>query len=239
MSEQLEQRYQLTLLIDADDTLWHSNIYYIRCSDNYVKMFAELGIPQETVGARVDQEEHGNIPTLGYGPHSYAQALKATCHALLADRGEDVLADALARTEQFTQQVRHQPMELLPQVAETLERLGNGAHLILVTKGHNQFQRDKLALSGLEPFFERVYVLAEKHPQAYRDIIDRLGLSIADTWMIGNSPKSDINPATEIGVRAVFIPYEHTWHMEHARIEREDMVVTVEHFADLPEVFGL
>ena len=27
------------------------------------------------------------------------------------------------------------------------------------------------------------------------------------TWMIGNSPKSDINPALEAGLNAVFVPH--------------------------------
>ena len=32
--------------------------------------------------------------------------------------------------------------------------------------------------------------------------------------MIGNSPKSDINPALEAGLNAVFVPHEHTWVLE-------------------------
>ena len=32
-----------------------------------------------------------------------------------------------------------------------------------------------------------------------------------DTWMIGNSPKSDINPALEAGLNAVLVPHENTW----------------------------
>ena len=31
------------------------------------------------------------------------------------------------------------------------------------------------------------------------------------TWMIGNSPKSDINPALACGLHAVFIHHPHTW----------------------------
>ena len=38
------------------------------------------------------------------------------------------------------------------------------------------------------------------------------------TWMIGNSPKSDINPALEAGLRAVFVPHAHTWVLEKQEI---------------------
>ena len=40
----------------------------------------------------------------------------------------------------------------------------------------------------------------------------------ARTWMIGNSPKSDINPALEAGLNAVFVPHAHTWALENQDI---------------------
>jgi putative hydrolase of the HAD superfamily len=33
--------------------------------------------------------------------------------------------------------------------------------------------------------------------------------------MIGNSPRSDINPALAAGLNAVFIPHDSTWILEH------------------------
>jgi putative hydrolase of the HAD superfamily len=38
------------------------------------------------------------------------------------------------------------------------------------------------------------------------------------TWMIGNSPKSDINPALEAGLNAVYVPHPHTWVLEKQEI---------------------
>jgi putative hydrolase of the HAD superfamily len=33
--------------------------------------------------------------------------------------------------------------------------------------------------------------------------------------MVGNSPKSDINPALRSGISAVFVPHDDTWILEH------------------------
>ena len=41
----------------------------------------------------------------------------------------------------------------------------------------------------------------------------------ASTWMIGNSPKSDINPALAAGLNAVFIPHDFTWVLEHEVVD--------------------
>jgi putative hydrolase of the HAD superfamily len=39
-----------------------------------------------------------------------------------------------------------------------------------------------------------------------------------NAWMVGNSPKSDVNPALEAGLNVVFIPHPMTWELEHAEL---------------------
>ena len=58
----------------------------------------------------------------------------------------------------------------------------------------------------------------EKNPAAYRTIITHHSLAPATTWMIGNSPKSDINPALAAGLNAIFIPHDFTWVLEHETV---------------------
>ena len=58
------------------------------------------------------------------------------------------------------------------------------------------------------------------------------------TFMIGNSPRSDINPALRAGLRAVFIPHPHTWELEHEEVNLADERVTViTNFRILREIF--
>jgi putative hydrolase of the HAD superfamily len=54
--------------------------------------------------------------------------------------------------------------------------------------------------------------------------------------MVGNSPKSDINPALAAGLHAVFIPHGDTWILEHedlATAPAPQRLLVVERFADL------
>jgi putative hydrolase of the HAD superfamily len=58
------------------------------------------------------------------------------------------------------------------------------------------------------------------------------------TWMIGNSPKSDINPALEAGIGAVFVPHEHTWSLEHEEVrDGGSRLLRIARFAELKEHF--
>jgi putative hydrolase of the HAD superfamily len=60
-----------------------------------------------------------------------------------------------------------------------------------------------------------------------------------ETWMIGNSPKSDINPALEAGLGAVLIPHPHTWVLERQEVRAAEgaRFLQVERFADLGRHF--
>jgi len=56
--------------------------------------------------------------------------------------------------------------------------------------------------------------------------------------MIGNSPKSDVNPALEAGINAVFVPHAHTWVLEKEEIRPGNgRLLIVERFPDLREHF--
>jgi putative hydrolase of the HAD superfamily len=56
--------------------------------------------------------------------------------------------------------------------------------------------------------------------------------------MIGNSPKSDINPALAAGLNAVWVPHARTWALEHEEIRPgRGRLLTVERFADLRQHF--
>ena len=60
--------------------------------------------------------------------------------------------------------------------------------------------------------------------------------------MIGNSPKSDINPALAAGLHAVFLFHKDTWVLEHADRRprsRRPAPLELDSFAKLAEAFQI
>jgi putative hydrolase of the HAD superfamily len=58
--------------------------------------------------------------------------------------------------------------------------------------------------------------------------------------MIGNSPKSDVNPALSVGLNAVFVPHGDTWILEHEEVNAaapHQRLLIVGRFAELREHF--
>ena len=206
-----------TLLIDADDTLWENNIYFERAIASFISYLDHRIHTPEEVREHLNLCERDTIVAHGYGLQSFQRSL-VSCFKQLTDY--PVTPALNARIFSFTEAIALNEIELLPAVDATLSQLHEYHRLILVTKGNTGEQTDKLERSGLRPLFSAVEVLAEKNPAAYRDVALRYNCDPTSTWMIGNSPKSDINPALAAGLNAVFIPHDFTWVLEHESIDR-------------------
>jgi putative hydrolase of the HAD superfamily len=199
------------LLIDADDTLWENNIYFERAIANFISFLNHHEYTPDQVREVLYDVERENIRQHGYGMESFALAL-VKCFEQLS---VEPLTPALHGTIRgFAYAIAEHPMEVLPGVPETLAELAQRHHLFLVTKGNIAEQTGKVERSGLKEHFTAVEVVAEKNAEAYNALVEKYGLVREQTWMIGNSPNSDINPALEAGLHAVFVPYHNTWMLE-------------------------
>ena len=201
-----------TLLFDADDTLWENNIYFERAISAFISFLDHRVHTPEEVRERLNLIERVTIEQHGYGLKSFRRSLIACFEQLTTGT---VTPDKHERIVSFVDSIGTQEIELLPEVAETLPQLAARHRLILVTKGDTAEQRDKLERSGLKQFFTGVEVLPEKTVAAYRALVEHHACEPERSWMIGNSPKSDINPSLSAGLNAVFIPHDFTWVLEH------------------------
>ena len=128
-------------------------------------------------------------------------------------------------------------MEVIDGVAGTLEYLAARHDLTLFTKGHVEEQKLKIDRSGLRGFFAHTAIVKEKDAAAYRDLVEARGMDPARTWMIGNSPKSDVNPALEAGLNAVFVPHAFTWVLEKQEIRPGNgRLLVLDRFSELQSI---
>lgn len=201
------------LLIDADDTLWENNIYFEQAIHAFITFLNHSSLSHAEVRAVLDETER----IMGYGATNFTRSLEET-YRRLAEK--DLRDEDMQQVRQFGEQLHSHPLELLDGVQETLIGLAARHELILLTKGNAEEQQLKVERSGLERFFQHVLVVPEKDVSMYRQVVSQLQLSPKETWMIGNSPRSDINPALAAGLNAVFIPHPHTWHLEHEEVTR-------------------
>jgi putative hydrolase of the HAD superfamily len=236
-SSSLRQLPGQTLLFDADDTLWENNIYFEQAISSFISYLDHRVHTPEEVREHLNHVERATIKAHGYGLRSFRKSLIA-CFEQLTDR--PITPEKHARIVSFAQSIADHEIELLAGVQVTIEDLATRHRCILVTKGDDAEQRDKLRRSGLAPHFAAVEVLPEKTDAAYRELAHQHECDHGRTWMIGNSPKSDINPALAAGLHAIFIPHGFTWVLEHEVVNQPpegQHLLELASFADLARHF--
>ena len=206
-------------MFDADDTLWENNVLFERVVEDYLDWLAHPTLERTQVRRVLDEIEAANVVAHGYGSRVFLRSL-AECFERMRERP----ASATERREidELAAALVHHRVDLVPGVSDTLSELGSRHRLLLLTKGDTDEQRGKVDASGLAPHFAAVHIVAEKDAGTYRRLLDEHALAAATTWMIGNSPRSDIRPARAVGMGAVFIPNANTWALEHAELDPDD-----------------
>src|SRR6266853_571126 len=205
------------LIFDADDTLWENNVYFEQAFGEFCSYLNHSSLAAGEIRAILDEIEIENNRIHGYGAVNFGRNL-SQCYLRLAERAID--EHDLKRVTAFAHQILLQEVELMDGVAETLPFLVEKHELTLLTKGDPAEQNRKIDLSGLRPLFAHCEVVREKNKSAYEELARTREFDLARAWMIGNSPKSDINPALDAGMGAVFVPHEQTWTLEREEIRQ-------------------
>ncbi|HVW85322.1 MAG TPA: HAD family hydrolase, partial [Bryobacteraceae bacterium] len=203
------------LIFDADDTLWENNIYFEEAFDEFCEYLNHSSLTPAEIREILDEIEIANAKIHGYGAVNFGRNL-SQCYLRLAERAVD--EHDLNRVKAMAHAILEREVELMDGVAETLTLLAETHELTICTKGDPAEQNRKIDLSGLRPLFAHCAVVKEKNRTTYEELADIRGFDPTRTWMIGNSPKSDINPSLAAGLRAVFVPHERTWSLEREEI---------------------
>jgi putative hydrolase of the HAD superfamily len=225
----------MNLVFDADDTLWENNIYFEKAFDDFCEFLSHSKLTPLQIRDVLNEIELVNAKIRGYGSKNFGLNLQQA-YEHLAER--DIQGGDLDHVMSLAERILVQPLEVIEGVPETLAELAQRHELTMFTKGHPEEQRMKIDRSGLGGYFAHTAIVKEKDAPAYQRLIEERGFDPRVTWMIGNSPKSDINPALEAGLNAVLVPHAHTWVLEHQDLrDGGDRLKIVPNFGHLRDHF--
>ena len=195
---------------DGDDTLWQSEAAFAITHERFRALLADHAEPGD-LDRELLEVERRNLELYGYGVKSFTLSMLET--AIEITGGEVEVADLKAILDAGRELLSH-PVELLPGAAEAVRAAATGHRVVLVTKGDLFHQESKVARSGLAELFAGIEVVAEKDAATYRRVLRRFGVDAERFVMIGNAPRSDIEPVLGLGGWAVHVPHELTWALE-------------------------
>lgn len=224
--------------IDLDDTLMWNEVTYNRPTWDFIEYLTavfhnricSIGIIAElhekiNVSLRAEINPRTGTP-YGCSCDSFPESLVRT-YRILCDKGFGTFDEAVAKKCREIGRMAFAPenytkLGLVPGAKETLDFLTRRHHMVLVTKGEGWVQENKINALNLKRWFHDIRVVDHKGMGVYYDILESLRAAAGkrksqytarNTVAVGNSFSSDIAPALDLGMNALFIPCP-TWKAE-------------------------
>ncbi|HAJ32409.1 MAG TPA: hypothetical protein DCK79_03445 [Candidatus Atribacteria bacterium] len=202
-----------TIIFDLDDTLIKTSKLYNQAREEFSLLMENFGFKKEEALAKLDEIDINYIKEYGFVKERYPLSLGKTYEYFCKINGEKINPVLKKKIEDIGWQVFRQVPELIEDVYFVLDTLSKKYFLILATLGDPQVQDKKLQLTGLKKYFSAVYVLRYKNVEEYQNILTEHKLNKKDTWIVGNSVRSDLNPGLKLGINCILIPYL-SWKFE-------------------------
>lgn len=221
------------VVFDGDDTLWRTQEIYDEIKSRFVDLVRALGLGGPDLLSTLDDIDAEAARRRGFTVQRFIESMLETYRVESAVAGH---APAQSMESQITELA--QPLlgdyELYPDVVPVLERLMGRFELVLATKGQRDLQEQKVRRLGIARFFARVYFLDQKTEAEFQHFLVEHHVAPEAAWSVGNSIRSDINPALRVGMHAIWIRRP-TWLYEEAPIDVVD-VPAVDSLTEAAEV---
>ena len=204
------------VLVDFDDTIVETAPRFQNARRRLFEMMAAHGFDEETC----ERVHHGEIDPImlgqyGLGPGRLIHSFPETYRRLCATLGHTPMDSTIEELIALARGVAGTP-PLLEGALDALARLARELPTVVYTQaGDVDYQLGCLREAGVLDVVgpERVRVTDLKTGARLRETLDDLGVQdAARAWMIGNSIRSDVNPALEIGANAILIEIDDPWH---------------------------
>lgn len=208
------------VLVDFDDTLVNTGPRFRERRDALFGYLEELGFPR-TRSYRVHHEvvDRELLGLWGYGPFRLGASFRDTYLRLCSESGRIPEPRAARRAEELAEGIEDPPPPL-PGAMESLARLADTHPLAIYTQSaFPEYQARCIESAGVFDIVprDRLVITPEKSVESYRRALKALNAGPPEaTCMVGNSVRSDVNPAIASGARAIWIDAGDPWHQDLA-----------------------
>lgn len=207
------------VLVDFDDTLVETAPAFEKARDALFRKLRGEGFSQEDA-FRVHHEkvEPELLELFGMGPFRLAPSFRDTYVRLCVEAERTPDPETAAACEALGRDFMGHP-RVMDGALEALKRLVRRVPTAIYSQAsHPDYQLGRIREAGVLEILpeERVRITPRKTRESFLEASGHFGaLDPSRVLMVGNSLRSDINPALEAGARAVLVePYE-MWHYDN------------------------
>lgn len=224
------------VIFDGDDTLWQTEWLYDRARSNAAKIVEAAGLPAdlwEEIERKLDVANVARFglskqrfPTSCIEAYRQVAALSETPVSDTVEQGIWTAAESVFRATAPT----------VPGARRVLTAVRPHYRTVLLTQGEPEVQQHRIATSGLIDLFDAVNLVDAKQPSVFVATLTAMAAEPSASWMVGNSVRSDINPAVASGMKAIWVN-AHVWeHERSCHVVSSDRVYVAKTLDAVPRI---
>ena len=213
---QIQHSERPIVIFDGDDTLWETEPLYDIARSEAERIVTEAGLNGQRFEELQRTIDIDNFSRMGLSPTRFPTSSVQAYESLALTSGFEVSESTSRKVYSASADVFDRVAPLRPHAQDVLENLGLSYRLILLTKGDENVQTRRIDDSGLARYFTTIRIVPDKDATAFRDLLAGLRARADAAWSVGNSLPSDILPAVESGMNAIWID-AHVWGHERLR----------------------
>lgn len=228
---------QFEILIDFDDTLVPTAYLYQlanwECGRIVQDAIAPYPMQSKEILKLADDLDNEHAKTYGFNPRRFQYSWVKAYVSIAQRLGKPVNRSVVRALSTAAAEFKKGPFNPFPGVTETLRELRDAGHrLHLLTSGDRKLQQKKLRMSDIGTAFDSIAIVlsSKKSEMLLRKL--EAGAAGRRCVMVGDSKRSDIIPANEAGIMAVWLPGIQ-WEFARANVELNTFH-TIRHFTELP-----
>ena len=193
------------VVFDGDDTLWMLEPLYDAARQRAGEIVGTHGLAVADWDRLQRKIDITNAGRMGLSARRFPLSCVMAYQILARDSGFSPSPDAEDEIRGAANGVYDLRAPMVATAQSVLDHLRHSYRLVLLTQGEQWVQERRISDSGLADYFDAVYIVNRKTPQDFQKVMDEIGAKPADSWSVGNSLASDINPALDRGMSAVWI----------------------------------
>ncbi len=222
------------VIFDADNTLLNLETIYNETRDDFVDYMASIGFDPQKVEAYQRKRDAQLFEVMDYRSSRFPNSFMDTAEHFLKHPDPEVLRKAL----RIGESVFDRRPEMFDDAPDVINQLKGDFNVRVFTAGNfnRQLSRLRPLLAAADLPEEHVVAVSRKTPRTFARFIRRESLDPSRAWMVGDSLRSDIIPAREVGMNAIHVRHDNWREVEHAGLHLPDGAITADRLADVPDI---
>jgi putative hydrolase of the HAD superfamily len=227
------------IIFDMDNTLIDTGPLYINASARLGDLMMERGFDRDEVIKKQDEIDVKLFEEHGYSTDRFAESFELTVKHFL-EGGGFWPRDG----DNIVKQARRMAMSVFDQTsieydyaASVVRQMANAGYKVgVITAGERWVQIKRFDDLTMRNLFHDCWVVLKKTSEVFDDFCIKHNVDKKNSWMIGDSIRSDILPSTTCGLNAIHLDTSSWTSIEVDKDQVSSNVITVPDLSHAPDI---